>query len=167
MENPKDYANQAVRGPIAVVRAMIAASRRRARILFPLLVVALVGGLGMVVPTAPANATVIGGHATAEAATTQAVTPDTDNVVIQDVVCAYETCIYRHACVSGAYPLNGWLLASQEPIVENNCTVRVWLHQYSNGKGYALCIRKGSKTGVLKRSYEQFQITTNPTNCPS
>jgi hypothetical protein len=49
---------------------------------------------------------------------------------------------------------------------ENECTVRVWLHEDNNGGGYALCIRQNS-TAVIKKPYRQFQVTTNKTTCPS
>jgi hypothetical protein len=49
---------------------------------------------------------------------------------------------------------------------ENECSVRVWLHEDNNGGGYALCIRQGSNA-VIKRPYAQFQVTTVKTLCPS
>lgn len=49
---------------------------------------------------------------------------------------------------------------------QNECTVRVWLHEDNDGKGYALCIRQGS-TAIIKRPYAQFQVTTVKTPCPS
>jgi hypothetical protein len=49
--------------------------------------------------------------------------------------------------------------------VRNNCSVRMWLHQYADGSGYALCINHDS-TALINRIYRQWQVTSNPANCP-
>jgi len=85
---------------------------------------------------------------------------------IQDQVCSSGQCIYPYVCNSGTYLPGGRLLASRAPFVQNNCTVRVWLHQNSNGSGYALCIGQGTRTGTLHRDYRQFLISTNTSPCP-
>jgi len=48
--------------------------------------------------------------------------------------------------------------------VVNNCSVRMWLHQYANGSGRALCINPGT-TAEINRTYRQWQVTSNQSNC--
>ena len=86
---------------------------------------------------------------------------------IDDIVCIYpQGCIFPYVCNSGSYPSPGKLEASQDPIVQNNCSVRVWLHQNSDGSGYATCINQGERTGILKRDYQQFLISGTHSHCP-
>jgi hypothetical protein len=47
--------------------------------------------------------------------------------------------------------------------VINNCSVRMWLHQYADGSGRALCI---DRTAVINNTYRQWQVTSNTAPCP-
>jgi hypothetical protein len=48
--------------------------------------------------------------------------------------------------------------------VVNNCEARMWLHQYRDGTGRALCINPDS-TAVINNTYRQWQVTSNPASC--
>lgn len=48
--------------------------------------------------------------------------------------------------------------------VQNNCDVRMWLHQYADGTGYGVCIRANSQA-LIDRLYRQWQVTTNSSSC--
>jgi hypothetical protein len=70
------------------------------------------------------------------------------------------------------YPCNGGadyqLPGSLTPIiagVHDECSVRVWLHQNSNGSGYGFCISPGADVSVPGRTYHQLQITVNTAAC--
>jgi hypothetical protein len=50
--------------------------------------------------------------------------------------------------------------------VENNCSVRMWLHQYVNGTGYNQCISPKTDPAVNAfRTYRQVQVTSNTAAC--
>jgi hypothetical protein len=48
--------------------------------------------------------------------------------------------------------------------VENECSVRIWLHQYADGNGKAFCV---SEDGDIRIPgvYRQFMVSTNPNAC--
>jgi hypothetical protein len=71
-----------------------------------------------------------------------------------------------------AYPCNGGadyqLIQTSIPSVLgviNECSVRVWLHQNSNGSGYGFCISPHANVGVPARVYRQLQVTVNTAAC--
>ena len=49
--------------------------------------------------------------------------------------------------------------------VNNECSVRVWLHQNSNGSGYGLCISPHANVSVPRLVYRQLQVTVNTAAC--
>jgi hypothetical protein len=49
--------------------------------------------------------------------------------------------------------------------VWDNCSVRVWLHQNSNGSGYGFCISPHKTFAVPFLVYRQLQITVNTAAC--
>ena len=70
------------------------------------------------------------------------------------------------------YPCNGGadyqLPGGITPIiagVHDECSVRVWLHQNSNGSGYGFCVSPGANVSVPGRAYHQLQITVNTAAC--
>ncbi len=70
-------------------------------------------------------------------------------------------------CAAGNYSTD---FALSDPAkgawVTNDCNVRVWLHQYSNGTGYNLCISPSpSATVFIYRSYQNIYVSTNGANC--
>jgi hypothetical protein len=49
-------------------------------------------------------------------------------------------------------------------LVINNCEVRMWLHQYRDGTGSAVCISPDS-TKNINGTYRQWQVTSNAASC--
>jgi hypothetical protein len=49
--------------------------------------------------------------------------------------------------------------------VENECSVRIWLHQYTSGNGDALCVSPGEDLGPSGHVYRQFLVSTNTNQC--
>ena len=78
--------------------------------------------------------------------------------------------VYLHCTASdeGNNPAPGQLVHPQTGIgVENLCSVRVWLAEYSNGTGYELCLSPNGDSGFVNiyRSYQDVGISTNGSNC--
>ena len=70
-----------------------------------------------------------------------------------------------YPCNGGAdYQLPGGLTTIIAGI-HDECSVRVWLHQNSNGSGYGFCISPGANVSVPARTYHQLQITVNTAAC--
>jgi hypothetical protein len=79
---------------------------------------------------------------------------------------------YSEPPSSTGYPCNGGadyqLPGALTPIiagVHDECSVRVWLHQNSNGSGYGFCISPGANVSVPAKTYHQLQITVNTAAC--
>jgi len=49
--------------------------------------------------------------------------------------------------------------------VTNNCSVRVWLHQYANGGGTGQCISPHTSAHPTHAVNDQLQITNNTAKC--
>ena len=100
--------------------------------LVSLLAAGLLGVLGMASTTAIAStgmSTTVTTAAVGAGAHAQALPmASLSHFSIDDIVCIYpQGCIFPYVCNSGSYPSPGKLEASQDPIVQNNCSVRVWL----------------------------------------
>lgn len=138
---------------------------RRAVLLLLTVSALAVGGIAaqFSVAGAAAEAATVGTSATVQAHAQ----PNVNNFRVTDTICAYPSgCNYSYACHWGSsYGAAGPLQASQGPITKNNCSVRVWLHEYASGGGYALCINPGTPTGILHRDYRQIYISKNTSNC--
>lgn len=77
------------------------------------------------------------------------------------------SCYDNLSCNEGAiYNAPTWLAALYSNVyVVNDCTVRVWLAQYSNGTGYTFCLSPNSGKVYIYRSYKQVKISSNPNHC--
>jgi hypothetical protein len=61
--------------------------------------------------------------------------------------CTYGFCYNPINCIAGNYAaLANMARGTQGSFVLNDCNVRVWLHQYSNGTGYSLCLSPNAGT---------------------
>jgi hypothetical protein len=49
--------------------------------------------------------------------------------------------------------------------VQNNCSVRLWLHQYADGSGKGFCITHNTDPGVPVGPWRQIQVTSNTAAC--
>ena len=130
--------------------------------LVSLLAAGLLGVLGMASTTAIAStgmSTTVTTAAVGAGAHAQALPmASLSHFSIDDIVCIYpQGCIFPYVCNSGSYPSPGKLEASQDPIVQNNCSVRVWLHQNSDGSGYATCINQEGYSQNRVNSLESTQ----------
>ena len=70
----------------------------------------------------------------------------------------------------GNNPAPGFLVAPSEfafVSVENLCSVRIWLAQYSNGTGYKLCLSPNGDSGYVNiyRSYQDIGVSANGSDC--
>lgn len=69
-----------------------------------------------------------------------------------------------YACHGGATHVVPEVIADIELSGHNNCSVRVWLHQNTDGSGRALCIRPNS-VATIRHVYRKVQITNNTKSC--
>lgn len=123
---------------------------------------------GTIAASAPANA--ITAHTVTKV--THAVTPRVLELDYPN--CPSSTvCIYNlsadntagYGCSPHTWPKAD--LVEPMGYVADNCGVRVWLHQYQNGSGWAICISPylGDQLGPLAYYPGNLQVTSNTSNC--
>jgi hypothetical protein len=82
--------------------------------------------------------------------------------------CTYGFCYNSINCTAGnhAAPAN-MKRGTQDSFVLNDCNVRVWLAQYSNGTGYTLCLspNAGTVRVWLYRAFADVGVSTNGSHC--
>ena len=82
--------------------------------------------------------------------------------------CTYGFCYNSINCTAGNHTAPGNLRAgTQGSFVLNDCNVRVWLAQYSNGTGYKLCLSPNAGTirVWIYRAYADVGVSTNGSHC--
>ncbi len=116
----------------------VTATAARARIVGPLLAVVLLGGAGVTLSTASASAATSAPSASdamlpaGAVFPVKGVTPDTSSVRIDFA----DGNSFPYACML----TKTWGVDARALVVINGCTVRVWLHQFSNNTGVTVCI---------------------------
>jgi len=70
-----------------------------------------------------------------------------------------------YACNGGATHVLKGTLPFTVFTVMNNCSVRVWLHQYANGGGTGQCISPHTSAHPTHAVNDQLQITNNTAKC--
>ena len=82
--------------------------------------------------------------------------------------CTYGFCYNSINCTAGNHAAPANLRAgTQDSFVLNDCNVRVWLAQYSNGTGYKLCLSPNAGTirVWIYRAYADVGVSTNGSHC--
>lgn len=62
-------------------------------------------------------------------------------------------------------PSNLYNLTPGSTYVVNDCNVRVWLSQNSNGSGYKFCVSPGDGPINIYRPYHSVGVSTNGSRC--